>query len=84
MKTKRTYNLSIEAVAAVKRLVEERHLASSQDALVERAIAELDRWVRDSDDARLWQQAADDVEFQAEAAELDVEFAADDLQAWER
>jgi hypothetical protein len=65
-KTKRTYNISPEAVALVKHLVEERHLAPSQDALVEQAIAELARRVRDADDARLWEQAASDGEFQAE------------------
>ena len=81
-KMKRTYNISPEAVATVKRLVEERHLAPSQDALVEQAIAELARCVRDADDARLWQQAAYDTEFQAEAQQIDVEFSRDDLQAW--
>ena len=82
-KIKRTYNISSEAVATVKRLVEERHLAPSQDALVEQAIAELARRVRDADDARRWRQAAVDAGFQAETRQLDAEFAADDLRAWE-
>jgi hypothetical protein len=82
-KTKRTYNISQEAVATVKRLVEERHLAPSQDALVEQAIAELARRVRDADDARLWQEAGADAEFLAEAHQLDAEFTEDDLRAWE-
>lgn len=84
MKTKRTYNITSEAVATVKRLVEERHIAPSQDALVEQAIRELDRRFRDIDEALLWQRAAEDAEFQAEAQELDRAFASDDLTAWER
>jgi hypothetical protein len=82
-RTKRTYNISSEAVATVKRLVEERHLAPSQDALVERAIAELARRVCDADDARLWQEAGADAGFQAEADQVDAEFSSDDLRAWE-
>jgi hypothetical protein len=82
-KTKRTYNISREAVAVVKRLVEERHLAPSQDALVEQAITELARRIRDADDARLWQGAANDADFQAEARQIDAEFGGDDLHAWE-
>jgi hypothetical protein len=81
-KTKRTYNISTEAVATVKRLVEERHIAPSQDALVEQAIAELARRVRDADDARLWEQAATDLEYQAETGRLDAEFGVDDRHAW--
>lgn len=82
MKTKRTYNISTEVVATVKRLVEEQHVAPSQDALVEQAIVELARQLRDAADARRWQQAATDAEFQTEVAALDEEFAADDLDAW--
>lgn len=82
-KTKRTYNISREAVATVKHLVEERGLAPSQDALVEQAIAELARRVRDTDDARLWQQARDDDDFRVEARQIDAEFLIDDLDAWE-
>lgn len=82
-KAKRTYNISPEAIATVKRLVEERHLAPSQDALVEQAIAEFARRVKDADEARLWAAAGADARFQAEAAQLDAEFAPDDLHAWE-
>ena len=82
-KVKRTYNISPAAVATVKRLVEERHLAPSQDALVEQAIAELARRVQDADDARRWQEASSDAEFQAESRQLDIEFSGDDLCAWE-
>jgi hypothetical protein len=82
-KAKRTYNISSDAIATVKRLVEERHIASSQDALVEQAINELARRIRDADDADLWASAQDDPSFLAEAAQFDHEFAKDDSEAWE-
>lgn len=71
MRIKRTYNLSPETIATVKRLVEVEHLESTQDALVERAIAELNRLVRDAHDARLWSEAAEDAAFQAEPRQID-------------
>lgn len=83
MKSKRTYNISSEAIAAVKRLVEDRHAAPTQDALVEQAIMELERRIRDADDARLWEQAAGDRGFRDEARRLDDEFVADDRRAWD-
>ena len=82
MKTKRTDNISSEAVATVRRLVEERHVAPTQDALIERAIGELARRRRDADDARLWQQAAGDLEFIEDARTIDNEFVPDDVRAW--
>jgi hypothetical protein len=81
-KTKRTYNISSEAVATVRRLVEEEHLAPSQDALVEQAINDLARRVQDAADARLWSEAAVDDDFQVEAQGIDAEFAPDDHRAW--
>ena len=72
MKVKRTYNLSPAAIATVKRLVEVAQVAPSQDALVEHAIAELDRLVRD---AQLWSQAAHDPAFQAEIRQIDEDLA---------
>jgi hypothetical protein len=78
---KRTYNLSPDTVATVKRLVEVDHLAPSQDALVEQAISALDRLVRDARDARLWSQAAADPHFLAEIEHGG--FSAEDLARWE-
>ena len=77
VKVKRTYNLSPAAIATVKRLVEVEHVAPSQDALVEHAIAELDRLVRD---ARLWSQAAHDPAFQAQIRQIDEDLPAPDLE----
>jgi hypothetical protein len=81
---KRTYNLSQSAVETVKRLADERHLADSQDAVVERAIIELARRVQDAEDAELWAEAARDPEFLAEVHELETGFASDDHRAWQR
>ena len=83
MKVKRTYNLSPAAIATVKRLVEVEGVASSQDALVEHAIAELDRTVRDAHDARLWREAAGDREYQAELEQIDRQLPGDDVRRWE-
>lgn len=77
MRMKRTYNLSPTAIATVRRLVEVDHLATTEDALVEQAIAELDHAVRDVRDTRLWGAAARDAEFQAELARIDTELPTD-------
>lgn len=83
MRIKRTYNLSPETIATVKRLVEVEHLESTQDALVERAIAELNRLVRDAHDARLWSEAAEDEAFRTELRQIDEDLPPDDLAKWE-
>ena len=83
MKIKRTYNLSPAAIATVKRLVEVEGVASSQDALVEHAIAELDRIGRDAHDAHLWSKAAGDREYQAELEQIDTQLPGDDVGRWE-
>ena len=83
MKTKRTYRLSNESIATVKRLAEVDHVAETQDGVVDRAIQELDRSIRDSREAQLWAKAATDQGFLAEAALIDSSYAPDEKQAWE-
>ena len=83
MRIKRTYNLSAETVAAVKRLVEIERVAPTQDAVVERAVAELSRQVRDAHDARQWGEAARDEALQQELLLIDAGLPAADLAAWE-
>ena len=83
MSIKRSYNLSPDAIVTVRRLVEVDHLASTEDALVEQAIAELDRTVRDVRDTQLWGVATLDAEFQAELAHIDVELPTDNPARWE-
>jgi hypothetical protein len=83
LKVKRTYNISAEVVALVKRGVEDLHAAPSQDAFVEEAITAYARKLRDARDAQLWRQAADDPEYQAELRALDNLFIDDERNAWE-
>jgi hypothetical protein len=83
MRVKRTYNLSPDTIATVKRLVEVDHVAATQDALVEHAIEELDRIIRDAHEARLWSEMARDAEFQAELVQIDRALPSDDPARWE-
>lgn len=82
-KVKRTYNISQDAIDLVKRSVEELHAAPTQDAFVEEAIAAYARRLRDAQEARLWRQAADDPDYQADVRALESLFAEDDARAWE-
>lgn len=79
---KRTYNLSPATVATVKRLAEVEHVAPTQDAVVEYAIAELSRHLRDVQDAALWSAAAGDPELQQELREIEADLPAADLTPW--
>jgi len=79
---KRTYNLSRETVETVRELQAEYAAGPTQDAVVERAVRDLARHLRDERDATSWAKAARDPEFQGEVAELEAEFAADDRRAW--
>jgi hypothetical protein len=83
MRIKRTYNLSPETVATVKRLAEVEHVAATQDAVVEHAVAELSRQLRDIEDARQWSKAAGDDAFQDELSQIDADLPAADLARWE-
>jgi hypothetical protein len=67
----------------VRRLVEENHVAPSQDALVERAIRLYERHLRDVEDQARWAVAASDPEFQAEQARIWVDFERDDGAAFD-
>ena len=79
---KRTYNLPASTVATGRELVVERHLAPSQDALVEMALADLFMALRHADEARLFAQAATDPEIAAELALLEGEFRGADMESW--
>jgi hypothetical protein len=83
VKIKRTYNLSPSVVDTVKALVEERHAARTQDALVEAAVQLFARQLRDRDDAARWAEAANDASFQDELNRLWAECDSEDRAAWE-
>ena len=79
-KTKRTYNLSAEAIAQVRELVGRVGTTTSQDGVVELAIERLYRDVRDQKDAAAWARAAEDPEFRGEMEEIAT--AHRDLDSW--
>ena len=67
-RTKRTYSLRPETVERVRELA--ARYGSSQDAVVDRAIEELERGRRDEDERQAWARAADDPDFRRESAEV--------------
>lgn len=81
-RVKRTYNLRPDTVHTVRQLVE-AHVAPSQDAVVERAIRDLARGLRDELHTELWAQARQDPAFHAEMQEIWDGLAADDDRAWD-
>ena len=82
LKTKRTYNLSRRTIETVQALVNEHQVAPTQDALVELAVDELARRIRDADEADAWAAAAADPAFTAEAAELEAAYRTVDVETW--
>ena len=77
-RTKRTYSLRPATVSRVRELA--ARYGSSQDAVVDRAIEELDRAVRDEAEASRWAQAAEDPDFTAETAQIAAAF--DEADTW--
>lgn len=84
LKTKRTYNLSRKTIETVQTLVAERHVAATQDALVELAVDELARRVLEGDEAIVWAAATTDPEFIAEVEELEAGYRTADAETWPR
>jgi hypothetical protein len=81
-RTKRTYNLSVSTVRRVRELAESYGAAPTQDAVVELAVERLFHEARERAEAELWQRAASDPDFRAEADRLVLEFDAD--ERWPR
>jgi hypothetical protein len=79
-RTKRTYNLSPEAVAHVRDLAGRAGPARSQDGIVEMAIERLYREVREHEESAQWARASEDPAFQAEMKELTATYR--DLDSW--
>jgi hypothetical protein len=77
-RTKRTYSLRPATVSRVRELA--ARYGSSQDAVVDRAVEELDRAVREEAEAILWAEAAEDPEFTAEATQIAAAF--DEPDRW--
>lgn len=81
-KAKRTYNLSEPTIRTVRELSERYSLGRSQDAVVELAVEELDRRLRDKQEAREWAAASRDPDFQRESADLEVAYRSADAETW--
>ena len=60
MRTKRTYNLSTATVRRVREMAERYGVAPTQDAVVELAVDELERRLREEREASVWEEAASD------------------------
>lgn len=84
MRTKRTYNLPERTVRVVRELAAVYGVADTQDGVVELAVDELARRLRDEEEAARWTAAAAEPAFRSEAAELDAAWAPADEETWPR
>jgi hypothetical protein len=83
-KVKRTYNLAPSTVRRVREMAEEYGLAPSQDAVIELAVDELERRLRDEREGDAWAAAAEDPAFVAEADALASAYRSADQETWPR
>ena len=81
-KQKRTYNLAPRTVRAVRDLADEYHAAPTQDGVIELAVDELQRRLREAAEADTWEAAAHDEAFVGEGRELEDAFANADRETW--
>lgn len=81
-KVKRTYNLAPATVRRVRELTEDYAVAPSQDAVIELAVNEIDRRLRELREGETWATAAADPAFQAEAADVEAAFGSADAETW--
>lgn len=79
---KRTYNLAPRTVRAVRELADEYHAATTQDGVIELAVAELQRRVREAAEAGVWEKAAADAGFVGEAGEIEKAYGSADRETW--
>lgn len=81
-RVKRTYNLPPATVSRVREMAERYEVASSQDAVVELAVDELARRLRDEQDASAWEDAGRDPTFVAEAQSVERAYGSADRETW--
>ena len=81
-RVKRTYNLAPRTVHRVREMAERYGVAPSQDAVIELAVDELERRIREQQEADAWARAASDPLFQSEVAEVEGSYRAADLETW--
>jgi hypothetical protein len=81
-RVKRTYNLAPATVRRVRDMAERYRVASSQDAVIELAVDELARRLREAAEAEAWAAAASDPEFVAEVQEMEAAYRSADRETW--
>lgn len=81
-RVKRTCNLSESTVRAVRELSEQYRLGRTQDGVVELAVEELGRRLRDEAEAQAWERARNDPDFIAETVDLENAFRTADRETW--
>jgi predicted transcriptional regulator len=81
-RVKRTYNLAPATVRRVREMAERYRVASSQDAVIELAVDELERRLRETAEAQAWEAAASDPEFVAEVQEMEAAYRSADRETW--
>ncbi len=81
-RVKRTYNLAPATVRRVREMAERYGVAPSQDAVIELAVDELERRLRDEAEAEAWERAASDPTFAAEAGDVEVSYRTADRETW--
>jgi predicted transcriptional regulator len=81
-RVKRTYNLAPGTVRRVRDLAERYEVAPSQDAVIELAVDELDRRLREEREAQAWEAAAEDAAFVAESEDLEAAYRSADRETW--
>lgn len=84
MRTKRTYNLPERTVRTVRELAADYGVAPTQDAVIELAVDELARRLREDEEAACWAKAAADPGWRAEVAEIEAAWASADRETWPR
>lgn len=81
-RVKRTYNLAPGTVRRVREMSERHGVAASQDAVIELAVDELERRLREEREASAWEAAAADPAFRAEADGLEIAYQPADRESW--
>ena len=84
MRTKRTYNLPERTVRTVRELAASYGVAETQDGVIELAVDELARRLREDAEAERWAAAALDPVFAAEARDVAGAYASADAETWPR
>ena len=81
-KQKRTYNLTPATVRAVRELADDYHAAPTQDGVIELAVDELRRRIRDGEETAVWERAAADPAFRAEIEAIHADLPVTDPETW--